>query len=69
MLRKAIFSRLLVGTQHPQVPKVFKRDLDKEARRMFHDMKEAGDRTLQQLKDDAKYLYEEAGKRLPDWLR
>ena len=38
------------------------RDLGKDARRQFHDMKEAGDRTLEQLKMDAKYLYDLAGK-------
>jgi uncharacterized protein RhaS with RHS repeats len=45
------------------------RDLGKEARREFHDMKDMGDRTLQQLKDDAKSLYDEYGKQCPSWMQ
>ena len=50
------------------VGKQIERDINKSARRKFHDMKEGGDRTLQQLKDDAKSLYDEAGKTMPKWL-
>jgi RHS repeat-associated protein len=47
------------------------RDLGKDAGREFHDAKErgAGDRTLQQLKDDAKAIYEKYGKRPPEWMQ
>jgi len=51
------------------IAKQIERDLGKDARRLFHDMKEAGNRTLQQLKEDAQYLYEEAGKIIPKWLK
>lgn len=51
------------------IAKQIERDLGKEARREFHDMKELGDRTIQELKEAAKYLYDQAGKQLPRWLR
>ncbi len=51
------------------IAKQTERDLGKEARRAFHDMKECGNRTLQKLKDDARYLYEQAGKKIPSWLK
>ena len=60
-----------------QVARAFARQIGKDigpdARRAFHDMKlrGAGDRSLQQLKEDALFLYEEAGRLLdlPDWMR
>jgi hypothetical protein len=45
------------------------RDLGRPARRRFHDVKEGCDRTLEQLKDDARDLYEEARKPIPKWLQ
>jgi RHS repeat-associated protein len=46
------------------------RDLGKDARRALHDAKEsgAGDRTMDQLKQDARDLYSEAGMEIPKWL-
>lgn len=49
--------------------KQIERDLGKNARRDFHDMKSGGDRTLNELKEDARALYEEAGKTPPSWMR
>lgn len=51
--------------------KQIERDLGKDARRDFHDSKDpgAGDRTLQQLKEDAMNLYEEHGKAPPKWMQ
>ena len=46
------------------------RDLGKEARREFHDMKQGGrDRTLKELKEDADWLYQQAGKQTPNWIK
>jgi hypothetical protein len=46
------------------------KDLGKVARREFHDMKGKGkDRSFRELKQDAKWLYEEAGKTPPDLMR
>jgi len=47
------------------------RDLGKDARRELHDAKQSGsgDRTLGQLKQDARDLYNQAGKDLPNWLK
>ena len=51
------------------IAKQIERDLGKDARRKFHDAKEGGDdRTLEQLKQDARDLYHEAGKDPPRWL-
>ena len=50
--------------------KQIERDLGKDARREFHDMKSGGkDRTLNELKQHAKWLYEEAGKPIPKWMQ
>ena len=51
--------------------KQIERDLGKDARRAFHDAKEGGvgDRTLAELKADAKALYEEFGKTPPKWMQ
>lgn len=35
----------------------------------FHDLKEGGDRTLNELKEHARQLYNEQGKTMPKWLR
>ena len=43
-------------------------DLGKDARREFHDAKRLTDRTLQELKEDAKALYDAAGKTCPRWM-
>ena len=47
------------------------RDLGDDAGREFHDLKEpgGGDRTMQELKDDAKTVYEQRGKTPPSWLK
>ena len=52
-----------------KIAKQIEHDIGKDARRAFHDMKEFGDRTLQELKNDARYLYEQAGKNIPSWLK
>ncbi|MEF2148463.1 RHS repeat domain-containing protein [Aquilutibacter rugosus] len=46
------------------------RDLGKDAKRKFHDMKEKGaaDRTLKQLQQDARDLYIDHDKEIPKWL-
>jgi RHS repeat-associated protein len=46
------------------------RDLGRSARREFHDSKQRGDpdRTASQLREDARALYEDAGKEIPKWL-
>ena len=50
--------------------KQIERDLGKNARREFHDLKQGGgDRTLEELKEDAKALYEQYGKKLPNWMK
>jgi uncharacterized protein RhaS with RHS repeats len=53
------------------IAKRIERDLGKVARRDFHDAKVSGsgDRTLTQLKEDARALYIEAGKEVPSWLK
>lgn len=53
------------------IAKRIEKDLGKDARRDFHDMKESGsgDRTMDQLKEDARSLYEQAGRNFPDWLK
>jgi RHS repeat-associated protein len=53
------------------IAKRIERDLGKDARRDFHDAKESGsgDRTLSQLKQDARDLYRAAGKEIPNWLK
>ena len=45
--------------------------LGKDARRAFHDLKEAGagDRTREQLLDDARTIFEEHGVQPPSWLK
>jgi RHS repeat-associated protein len=47
------------------------RDLGKDARRELHDAKQSGsgDRTLGELKQDARDLYIQAGKEIPSWLK
>ena len=49
--------------------KQIERDLGKDARRDFHDMKEGDDRSLEQIKQDAKALYEMHGKTPPKWIQ
>jgi hypothetical protein len=46
------------------------KDLGKDARRSFHDAKEsgAGDRTMDQLNQDARDVYIAAEKEVPKWL-
>ncbi|NMG68167.1 hypothetical protein GPA19_24875, partial [Azoarcus indigens] len=53
------------------IAKRIERDLGKSARRDFHDSKEsgAGDRTLDQLKQDARDIYIDAGRDIPSWLK
>lgn len=51
-----------------QIALQIKKDLGPGARRVFHDMERLTDRTVQQLKDHAAELYEEAGKALPRWI-
>jgi len=45
------------------------KDLGPAARREFHDIKQGGDRTLQELKDDAGGVYEGTGKVPPRWMQ
>lgn len=47
------------------------KDLGKNARRAFHDLKDGGDRTMQELKQDAADIYEQYGngKEPPQWMR
>jgi len=47
------------------------KDLGKRSRREFHDMKVrgAGDRSLEELKQDARDLYQGANKPIPEWLQ
>jgi RHS repeat-associated protein len=49
--------------------KRIQRDLGPAARRIFHDMKVGGDRTLQVLKEHAAEVYELFGKTPPKWMR
>ena len=51
--------------------KRIERDLGKDARRAFHDAKEGGvgDRTLAELKADAKAIYQQYGKTPPAWMQ
>ncbi|GBC59971.1 hypothetical protein DENIS_0913 [Desulfonema ishimotonii] len=51
--------------------KNIEKDLGKEARRRFHDIKNTvgRDRTLSELKADARIVYQEAGKKPPTWSR
>jgi hypothetical protein len=35
----------------------------------YEKMKGAGDRTMQQLKEDARAVYEDHGKTPPSWLK
>ena len=49
--------------------KQIERDLGKNARRLFHDIKEGGDRSLLQLKQDVQMVYEQYGKTPPNWMR
>ena len=53
------------------IAKQIERDLGPDARREFHDAKEggAGDRTLEELKADARAIYEEHGMIPPKWLQ
>jgi uncharacterized protein RhaS with RHS repeats len=44
------------------------KDLGKEARREFHDAQRLRDRTGQELKQDAKAIYDEYGKTCPKWM-
>jgi RHS repeat-associated protein len=53
------------------IAKRIEKDLGKNARRKFHDAKDSGsgDRTKEELIEDAKDLYIEAGKSIPTWLQ
>lgn len=46
------------------------RELGEDARRALYDAKDPalGDRTIQEVLEDAKSLYEDAGKAIPQWL-
>lgn len=60
------FANVIVGRDGPVAVK-----LGKDKQKEFHDMKERGapDRTNQQVKDDARSLFEEAGKEIPKCLQ
>jgi hypothetical protein len=51
--------------------KQIERDLEIDARRAFHDVKQGdvGDRTLAELKEDAKAIYAEYGRTPPKWMQ
>lgn len=51
--------------------KQIERDLGKEARRLFHDLENVADRSLEELKEDARYIYQQADKlwKLPTWMK
>jgi hypothetical protein len=51
--------------------KQIERDLGPDARRAFHDLKDGGvgDRTLAELKADAKAVYQKKGKTPPRWMQ
>ena len=49
--------------------KQIERDIDKKARRAFHDADHLTDRTIDELKADAAALYEAAGKAIPNWMK
>jgi len=51
--------------------KQIKRDLGPEYRRLFHDLEKIADRTIAELKEDARYVYEKAGQlsKLPKWMQ
>ena len=57
--------------QAVSIAKQIEKDLGKQARREFHDMKDAalGDRTINELRMDAQALYEQFGKEIPKWLQ
>lgn len=73
-----VFKNLLTGASAPasekfarDAAKQIERDLGPQARREFHDLKNAGggDRTKAQLKEDAQIVYENWGKPVPPWLK
>lgn len=45
------------------------KDLGPKARRAFHDAKAGADRTLQELKEDAQYIYSRFGGNRPSWMQ
>ncbi|PCI10099.1 MAG: hypothetical protein COB71_13270 [Thiotrichales bacterium] len=51
--------------------KRIEKDLGKKSRREFHDMKQSGsgDRTKEQLINDARDTYQQAGKPIPNWIK
>jgi RHS repeat-associated protein len=51
--------------------KLIEKELGKDARRAFHDLKSGCDRTLQELKDDVKIIYDQygKGKKPPRWMQ
>ena len=57
--------------QVKSMAKRIEKELGKDARREFHDLKDKalGDRTMQEALDDAVSLFEDAGKEVPPWLR
>ncbi len=57
--------------QAVSIAKQIEKDLGKQARRQFHNMKDAalGERTSEELRMDAQALYEQFGKEIPKWLR
>jgi hypothetical protein len=57
--------------QAKDIAKRIERELGKDARRAFHDAKEGGmgDRTMQELLDDARSIFKDFGKEIPRWLQ
>lgn len=47
------------------------KDLGREYREIFHDLEKVADRTAEELRADARYVYELAGKlfKLPKWMK
>jgi hypothetical protein len=53
----------------PNIARRIEKDHGKDARRAFHGMKDFYDRTADELRGDARQLYEEYGKEVPEWLK
>ena len=65
-----MFRRPASEKQVRDIARQIEQDLGKDARREFHDMKEHGmERTLDEAKEHARILYENAGQAPPPWIQ